>query len=520
MRVLTAEQMQAADAHAIDVLKIPSIVLMENAAIRFSRILLENHSKPRIASIVCGKGNNGGDGMAVARLLKQHGWTPTVILLDSAADLKKDPAENWKRAVQSGVRCLEKVPISDLSALLAESDLVVDALFGTGLTRALEGMYAAVVDAINSSGKEVWSIDVPSGLNSDTGEIIGKAVHAKTTVALAALKYCHIFSPACELCGRIYVVDIGIPTSSKTNLIQSAEVAQLYPQRKADSHKGTFGHVVVVGGSRGKSGAPYMSGKAALRSGAGLVTVFSPSSVQTAIAALGPEVMTQAASGNPDFFDGNASADAMSLLSEKSVAAIGPGIGTEDSTGEFLRRVLEQADMPIVIDADALNLLASHREMLSQRKARMTVLTPHPGEMARLLKTDIKTIQKDRRNASSRLAEETKSIVVLKGYRTLIADPDGSIRINPTGGQALSSAGTGDILTGAIAGLIAQGLTPLHAAIAGVYTHGFTGNLFEYNYPQQALNAMDILDLWNKAVHLIRSDKSVESEYLQLHFAF
>jgi ADP-dependent NAD(P)H-hydrate dehydratase / NAD(P)H-hydrate epimerase len=520
MKVLTAPQMQAADKHAIEVLKIPSLVLMENAATQVSRILQERYPEPRTTVVVCGKGNNGGDGIAVARLLRLSGWTTTIVLFESQTALKNDPAENWTRAVHAGVRCLDEVAIADLPALLQEADLIIDALFGTGLTKPLEGNYAQAVEAINTSGKDIWSIDVPSGLSSESGELIGPAIHATGTVALAALKYCHILPPASELCGLIYAVDIGIPTASTVSITRGSDVLQLLPFRKPDSHKGTYGHVMVVAGSTGKSGAAFMSAKSALRAGAGLVTVYSPRNVQNVIAALGPEIMTQSSNGNPDFFSVDAFNSAMDFAKDKSVVALGPGIGTNEQTWEFVRDFVEKCDVPMVIDADGLNLVALDRGILLKRKAGSTILTPHPGEMARLLYVDNKKVQSDRIEAALKLARETGSIVVLKGYRTIIADPEENIWINPTGGQPLATGGTGDILTGVIAGFIAQKIPLLQAAIAGVYIHGFTANLFEHDYPQQALNAMDIPAMWNHAVNLIRTQKNFESEYLNFYFTF
>ena len=393
-------------------------------------------------------------------------------------------------------------------------------LFGTGLSKPLEGIYAEAVEAINNSEKEIWSIDVPSGLSSDSSEIIGRAVHATGTIALAALKYCHVLPPASELCGAIYIVDIGIPTASTTTVVRGADVAQLLPYRTSNSHKGIYGHVISYAGSKGKSGAAYMCAKSALRAGAGLSTAVSPAGVQPTVASYGPEIMTMAAQGHLDFFSAEELPQAIEFSKGKSVVALGPGIGTAEQTWAFVKDFVDKIDVPMVIDADGLNLIAMDRSILLKRKPGSTVLTPHPGEMARLLNTDTKKIQSDRLAAASQLASETRSVVVLKGYRTIIADGEGHLWINPTGGPALASGGTGDILTGAISAFIAQNVPVLQAAIAGVYIHGFTANLFEKEFPQQALNAMDILSLWNKAVHIIRTDKNFESDYLNLHFSF
>ena len=511
MNVLNAEQMRAADAHAINNLNIPSLTLMENAARRVADIVLRKNPQPRRVLVVCGTGNNGGDGLAVARLLKQAHWNPVALLLGNVSNLKADPAENWSRAVSSGVTCVEDPEGEQVEKLMAEADLIIDALFGTGLTRSLDGFYSATVQKINRAGKQVISIDIPSGINSDSGILLGPSIKANSTIALAALKYGHIFSPASKMSGETYVVDIGIPTESTTVVVRARDVVRILPHRPADSHKGTFGHAVIVGGSPGKTGAAYMAGKGALRCGAGLVTVACSSEIQTIIATLGPELMT---------FAFNSPSDLMPFLLEKTAVAIGPGLGISKDSNQMLLDVATQFKGPLVIDADGLNLLAKDKTMITKRKKSSTILTPHPGEMARLMNTDTASVQKDRVLIAKKLAAETGAIVVLKGYRTIIAHSDEKAWIVPTGGQALASGGTGDVLTGMITGFLSQGLIPLEAALAGVYLHGLTANLFETRYPQQAMNAMDILDGWNDAVQLVRSGKDIESEYLKIHFTF
>jgi len=520
MYVLNADQMRAADSHAIRELGIPSRVLMENAAAKVADVVAARNPQPRPVCVVCGKGNNGGDGMAAARLLKQRGWNPVVLLLGRASELKADSGENWRRAIESGVLCHEVEDLSVFESHLSDCDLVIDALFGTGLTKPLEGIFSGAVQKINQSGREVISIDVPSGVSSDSGELPGPAIRAHFTVALAALKYCHVLSPACRMCGETYVVDIGIPAKSTTSIVRNEDLYRTLPHRKPDSHKGTYGHAVIVAGSTGKSGAAYMAGKAALRSGAGLVTVVSPSAVQPVIAALGPEIMTEPAPGNPNYFDTKAGMDVLRILEGKSAVAIGPGIGTSEDTAAFLQQIVPKIRCALVIDADGLNLVARQLSLLRSRKPLSTLLTPHPGEMARLLETTTQEVQKDRIGAAKKLAAETQSIVALKGYHTVLADPEGRVRINLTGSSALASGGTGDILTGVLTGFLAQGLATIDAALCGVYLHGLVANLFEAEYPQQALNAMDILSYWNRAVHLTRTQKDLEDEYLKIHFSF
>lgn len=519
MKILNAEQMRAADAHAIHDLGIPSLELMENAATEVVKVIEERYPEQRRVLVVCGKGNNGGDGLAAARLLKLRGRNTSVVLLGKSVELKADPAINFTRAIAAQVPVEESTDAALLQMRLVDCDLVVDAIFGTGLMRAAEGAHAQAIEAINMSGKTVVAIDVPSGLSSDAGARFGPAVIARTTVALAALKYCHVLSPACACCGDVFVRDIGIPTESKVALTGSRHVAALLPDRIAESHKGAFGHALVIAGSNGKAGAAYLCGKAALRAGAGLATVVSPEKAQLAVASYGPEIMTEAAAGHPDYFGPEAFAGLIALAANKSVVAIGPGMGTHQETLALFKRFVSEADAPLVIDADGLNLLASDRSILLKRKPASTILTPHPGEMARLLGSTIAEVQNDRIAAAVGLSRDSRAIVVLKGYRTLIADPNGAVWVNPSGGPSLASGGTGDVLTGAIAGFVAQGLSLEDAAKVAVFAHGLTGNLWEREFPQQALNALDILSRWNEAIHRIRSDNDLDGEFFGFHEA-
>ncbi|PWT91771.1 MAG: NAD(P)H-hydrate dehydratase [Acidobacteria bacterium] len=371
---------------------------------------------------------------------------------------------------------------------------------------------------MNQAGIDIVSIDVPSGLSSDTGELLGSCVRAAITVSLAALKYCHVTAPASKMCGEIFVVDIGIPVESTTAVVRSELVRSMLPHRRPDSHKGSFGHAVVIGGSVGKSGAPYMSGKATLRAGAGLSTVITPSNVQPIVATLGPEIMTISSAGNPNYFTYEAAVDTLTFVKDKDAVAIGPGMGSDEGSLTFFQQVATAVTCALVIDADGLNLLSRNKMSIAGRKKESTILTPHPGEMSRIAQLTTAEVQKDRVGVAKRIATELQSIIVLKGYRTVIADPDGRVWINLTGGSSLASGGTGDILTGLITGYLAQGLTPREAALTGVYAHGFVANLFESEFPQQALNAMDILNYWNQAIHLIRTASDLEGDYLKIHF--
>jgi hydroxyethylthiazole kinase-like uncharacterized protein yjeF len=505
MKVLTAAQMREVDRRTIE-MGVPGIVLMENAGHRVAEFLIETFAP--LAShrvvILCGKGNNGGDGMVVARQLSMRLRPQAlhVVLAAAPEELKGDALANYNMLRACGV------PVAaEIEPEMRTATLVVDALLGTGLQGPVTGRMVEWVHEVNKGFPlaKVVAIDIPSGLESDVAATAGRTAWADYTVTFTAPKIGQVLAPNCFRVGRLRVAPIGSPASLVEgdsslflSLVEPAMFASLLAPRDPAAHKGNFGHVLVVAGSRGKTGAAAMSGIAALRSGAGLVTVASAESAIPVIAGHAPELMTQAL---PETAAGSISLrgfDLAKIAGKKGVLALGPGLGTEAETVEMVRHVTREFSGPMVIDADGLNALAG---VAFAGAGRVRVLTPHPGEMARLTAVSTEEIQFDRVAAARSFASERKVVLVLKGYRTLIAFPDGRVWINPTGTPALATGGTGDILTGTIAGFLAQFPDDVDRAVAAaVYLHGLAGQLGAAELGEKCLIATDLLRFYPAAI--------------------
>jgi len=480
--------MQAIDRCAIEEYGIPEMILMENAGRESVETLKRKF--PDLASqkivIFAGKGNNGGDGFVMARHLLNMGVGVCVFLLGKIAELKDDAKLNAQIAQKTGVEinAIDAGNFQSFDHRLRHSDLFIDAIFGTGLSKPATGFYAEVFEKINSLQKFVVAVDIPSGIDSDSGCLIGPHVEANLTLALALLKRSHATFPATGVMGDIERIDIGIPQkailsqSVNVEMVEPDDITSLFPKRSAHSHKGDYGHVLVIAGSPGKGGAAGLTALGALRAGCGLVTLALPESCQKAVEFNPLEVMTVAL---PETTKGTLSLRAKDLLLEqiqgKSAVAVGPGISTDPETVQLLVEFLPSVKIPLVIDADAVNCLAQHGDLKSL-KLHDCILTPHPKEMSRISSLSVLEIQENRIESASRFARKNSLTLVLKGARTLIAFPDGSVNINPTGNPGMATAGSGDVLTGFITGLIAQGLEPRSAVIAGVYLHGLAGDIY------------------------------------------
>jgi NAD(P)H-hydrate epimerase len=507
LKILNTAQIQSCDRFAIDEIGIPQMVLMENAGTQVVEAMEEffEEDAPWSVAVCCGKGNNGGDGLVVARHLHNLGFDVNVYLFAEAAKLQGSTATSLALASALGVPITE---IPDAAAwevhytALEGYDCIVDALFGTGITGGLRGHYGDVVDAINAAGAAVVSVDLPSGLSADSGEVEGPTVDADLTVTFAAAKLCHVLPPAEEYCGELYVVDIGIPEASleaiddAVLMLTAEHCADLLVPRASDTHKGTYGRVLVVAGAEGTTGAAALTAEGAIRAGAGLVTVATPESVYPIVAGHLTEALVRplpsAARGGGI---GLAAVDeALELLASVDVLAIGPGVGSDEETAEAVRQIIAGSEVPTVIDADGLNALAGNLEVLS-RQEHPRILTPHPGEMARLLGCSTGDVQSQRMASARRLAVETGALVVLKGYRTVLAQPTGPLVLNPTGNPGMASGGTGDVLTGLIAAFLAQSQAPEAAAELGVFVHGAAGDLAADAVGEVSLVAGDILDM-------------------------
>jgi NAD(P)H-hydrate epimerase len=512
MKILTAAQMREVDRRTME-LGIPGLILMENAGHRVVEFLEETFAplaRRRIV-VLCGKGNNGGDGLVVARQLhvRVRPRALDVVLAGEPEELTGEAAENYRMLGACGC------PVhNEITPEMRAATIVVDALLGTGLKGPATGRMAKLIREVNTGFPEaqVVAVDMPSGLDSDAAASEGETVRADYTVTFTAPKVGQVLPPNCARVGRLRVAPIGSPpelfeqdASLYLALVEPEWLRALFAPRASWAHKGDFGHVLVVAGSRGKTGAAAMTGLAALRSGAGLVTVASAESAIGVIASHCAELMTEplpetdAGSISPRSFDYGRLA---ALVESKEVVALGPGLGTHPETAGFVRRLVEECRKPMVIDADGLNALASWGRPVGLPDLR--VLTPHPGEMARLAGKTAAEVQADRVGVARGLAIERQVTVVLKGYRTLIAFPDGRVWVNPTGTPALATGGTGDILTGAIAGLLAQfGEQPDLAVAAAVYLHGLAGELGAAELGEQALLATDLLRFFPEGMHVL-----------------
>lgn len=494
---------------------IPGIILMENAASRVVELLVEKFSplSDRRIVAVCGRGNNGGDGMAIARQVWSR-FRPKsmhVLLTAPAGDLNRDSAVNFKMLQASGCPNVQAGPLKEIPDEARRADIVIDAVLGTGVNGPAQGAPLDAIRMINTqfARAKVVAVDLPSGLSSDSGETLGEYVRADYTVTFTAYKVGQIFPPACDRMGELRLGLIGTPlemlqndAALKLGLITPESIGHLFAPRAHDSNKGMYGHVLVVGGSRGKSGAAAMTGMGALRAGAGLVTVASAASAIGGIAAHAPELMTEPL---PETEEGTLAAHAVHLIRElaekKDVVAVGPGLGTHPETVGVVRELFRTLPKTMVIDADGLNALAGGDWIGS---GEMRVLTPHPGEMSRLTGKTVAQVQADRIAAARDFAAAVKVHLVLKGNRTLVADPSGGVLVNPTGSPAMATAGTGDVLTGITAGLLAQfGEEPRAAIAAAVYLHGLAGEIGAKELTEQSVVATDLLRYLSGAIRKI-----------------
>ena len=504
MKILNALQMRNIDQRATRDYGIPGIVLMENAGLQVVDFLESTYPDldEKKILLLCGKGNNGGDGLVAARHLHNRGYDIRVLLFARRADAKGESNTNLGILEKTGVEVLEVTDVRgwhEFLPQLADYEMILDALLGTGAQGTVKGYLEEVIRDVNNAAATRVAVDIPSGLSADSNEIPGICVKADATVTFVCPKIPHVFLPAEEKIGEIYVADIGIPEEAieaeevRLNLVEAEELARYLPPRKVESHKGDYGHLLVIAGSKGKPGAARMVAEGAFRAGVGLVTVATPESVQ---AILAPQVMEMMTEPLPETREGTvsskATARALKLLEDKGVLTLGPGLSTAAETQSFIREMVASARTPVVLDADGINAYAHAPAALSGR-ARPLILTPHPGEMSRLLGTTSTEVQKNRLSVCRTFSTEHACYLVLKGYRTLISDPEGNIWVNPTGNPGMATAGSGDVLTGILSGFVAQGLPILHAILLGVYLHGLAADLCASARGELPLMARDII---------------------------
>ncbi|MBI4684165.1 MAG: NAD(P)H-hydrate dehydratase [Nitrospirae bacterium] len=528
MKVVTSEEMREIDRKTIRDYGISGNVLMEMAGHAVAARIKELFKTGKVI-VLSGAGNNGGDGIVAARNLHNWGWDVKVILLAKQSKLSPDCLSQYRIAKKIGIAFdfRKKISKKDLHGAI-----VIDAIFGTGLSKPVSGPIEKVISFVNKSESPVISVDIPSGISSDTGQILGEAVMADCTVTFGLPKRGHMLYPGFEFTGRLFIEDIGFPSGLltsgrlKVELIEKKDASLLMPERPKYSNKTDYGHVLIIAGSKGKTGAALMCSRSCLRTGAGLVTVGVPESLMNIFQKRATEEMTMPL---PDDGKGILSAKAIDNILEFSkkvdVITVGPGIGISDDTKKLARELILNSSVPLVIDADGINSIKDNIGIL--KKARSPVIiTPHTGEMARLLQKTVQSlkfkvksseklqtlnselqtlIEKDRINIAINFAKKTKTYLVLKGAPTIIAEPEGSAFINTTGNPGMASAGVGDVLTGIIAGLLGQGLNPLEASILGVFMHGLAGDISAGKKGEHSMIASDIIKEIPSAFKALRS---------------
>ncbi|AEF93381.1 YjeF-related protein [Desulfotomaculum nigrificans CO-1-SRB] len=504
MRVVTAAEMRQIDQTAIKQHGIPGIVLMENAGLRVVEVIegILGDVRDQVFSIIVGKGNNGGDGLVVARHLLNRGAQVKVLLMADPADFQGDARVNlniWQNMGQPVYQVNQVNGINIIKVALLNTSMVIDALYGTGFHGVVNEKVGRIIELINDSHIPVVAVDIPSGLEADTGQVNGPCIKADHTVTFGLPKIGLVVEPGASYTGQLHIVDISLPRALteaghlQKYLLTGETVARWLPPRQSTGHKGTYGRVLVVAGSRGMVGAARLTTRGTLRAGAGLVTLALPAGLQPVAAASLDEAMSLALPETPE---GTLAIGAAGVILETcrqvDVLALGPGLSTHPETAAMVKSLLPELEVPTVLDADALNALVGDVDMLGEAKAPL-IITPHPGEMARLLDLQVAEVQENRIDLALAAARKWRVVVVLKGARTIVASPNGNIYINPTGNPGMATGGSGDALTGIIAGLLGQGLNPEQAAAAGVYLHGRAGDLAAEQLGQVSLLAGDII---------------------------
>lgn len=519
MKIVTAAEMRQIDKITSDRFGVSSLTLMENAGTAVAEFVVSRYTSAKRIGVICGKGNNGGDGFVAARKLREAGKEVRLLLLAEPSELRGDAAEMFRKLPNAAaiVRSGDELQ-RDHAREVFESDLLVDAILGTGFRPPVSGLYAQAIERLNAANAPVVAVDIPSGADADVmGSQTGAVAQADGIVTFTAPRPAHIFGGLTKGPTRICPIgspDEAITSSQHLNLIADREIAALFGPRPPASNKGNFGHVLVIGGSLGKAGAAAMAGMSALRIGAGLSTVATAKSVLCTVAGFHPEIMTESLEETEA---GTISERALTKVDElskgKTVLAVGPGISRNAETSELVRTVIRRRKALAVLDADGLNAFEGLAGELHGKSASL-VITPHPGEMARLTGMTIAAIQRDRIRVARTFAREHNLIVVLKGHRTLVAEPSGEVWVNTTGNPGMATGGTGDILTGMVAGLLAQ--NPDHvieAVTAAVHLHGTAGDVARDSLGEHSLVATDLIRALPDAIRRVRA--AAEKPYVE-----
>ena len=503
MRVVTAHTMQEIDKRAIDEFGIPGLKLMENAGRGCVDEIISQYGGKGRAVVIAGKGNNGGDGYVIARLLSQRGWDIKVYVMAGRDRISGDAASNLEKLPQDMVHyCPDEGQLPALHREnIFQADVIVDAMLGTGLRSDIAGVYMEAIELINASGRPVVAVDIPSGIHGTTGRILGDAVRASTTVTFAFAKLGHVLFPGAEHTGRLIIADIGIPpqlmeTATGYDFLNEEIIRPLLNRRDRQAHKGQFGHCLIIAGSAGKTGAAALSANSAVRAGAGMVTLAVAESLHRILEIKTTEVMTVALpDANSGHLTSNAFPAILKQIAGKNAVAIGPGLDRRPGTTSLVHNIVESVSLPLVIDADGLNALAEDITVLRRKKSATVVLTPHPGEMARLLGTSIPDVEAIRISVAQEFARNFGIYLVLKGARTIIATPAGTAAINGSGNPGMATGGMGDVLTGIITSLLGQGYCAWDACRLGVFIHGYAADLVAEEKGEIGICATDVQEM-------------------------
>ncbi len=511
MLIVKNSEMQKIDQWAIESLGIPGIVLMENAGrgcIEVLKYYFHLDENLRVL-IISGKGNNGGDGFVIARHLNNHSVQVKVVLLGKGDALKKDSLTNYQIAKKSKIPIIETVNHKRVKNIIQDftPDIIVDAIFGTGFKGRIKEPYYSVIEAMKQSDAFILSVDIPSGIDGDTGSFENTAVVADATATMCLAKRGHYLYPGRALCGDLFIIDIGVPynliDTGYPRILEFEDIYKMMPFRAPDGNKGTFGQVLVIAGARGFSGAAAMAAISALKVGAGLVRLAAPEGIMNSLESKLLEVVKIPLKQTPEETITHSAIDQLLPYLEKTnVVIIGPGITTHPETARFLFKFLPGIKKPLIIDADALNIIARNISFFKKIHSPF-IITPHPGELSRLINLTPQKINKDRIDLAAKYARSFNGVLVLKGAPTIIASPEGEVYINPTGNSGLASAGSGDVLVGMIGGFLAQDATPTNAANLSVFLHGLCAELAMKDNNQYSLNAGDLIDYIPEAINFI-----------------
>lgn len=501
MRIVTAAAMREAERRTMEQHGITGRLLMETAGRACSDAIVAEFGPGagRMAVIIAGKGNNGGDGYVIARCLRRSGWNVKVFILAERSQIGGDALTNLLLLDPRDIAfCPSKTGLAQLEAELGRADVTIDALFGIGLAKDVAGIHAEAIRLMNAAGNPVVAVDIPSGIDASSGKILGGAVLADMTVTFGFGKLGHVLYPGRQHAGKIIIADIGLPdeitsTTESGLFLERAVISPLVKSRDRRGHKGSYGHCLIVAGSTGKTGAAALAANSAVRAGSGLVTLAIPASLNQILEIKTTEAMTLPIDDGGLGFLGDRARDALLMaLRGKDSIALGPGISREPDTAELVRLLLKECPLPMVVDADGLNAIAEDSSILLERKPGALVLTPHPGEMSRLSGLTIETIESDRVAAARNFAQKYRVYLVLKGADTIIASPEGDIAVNGSGNPGMASGGMGDVLTGIIASLLGQRRPVMEACMLGVFIHGMAADLVAAEKGEIGISASDV----------------------------